>query len=156
VTEREVDVLGLAFRGDHWLLAAYCRLRHGLRLFRIDRVRSARVTRRRAGRRGARSFDARAFAAESWLDPGTARPALATVRLAADLAPAWGTLFPKALSELLPDGARLCHVRASRIGGLAALVASLGNRAELVHPRAARHRRPRPPTPHAPDDEPIR
>jgi proteasome accessory factor C len=156
VTEREVDVLGLAFRGDHWLLAAYCHLRHGLRLFRIDRVRSARVTRRRVGRRGASFFDARAFAAASWLDPGTEVPTLATVRLAADLAPAWGALFPGALSELLPDGARLCHVRASRVGALAALVASLGNRAELVHTGALRHRKPRLHTPQAPDGEPIR
>jgi predicted DNA-binding transcriptional regulator YafY len=150
VTEREVDVLGLAFRLDHWLLAAWCHLRHGLRLFRVERILSARVTRRRAGRRAAVAFDARAFATPAWLHPGTAVPALATVRLGPDLAPAWGALLPGALSELLPGGARLCHLRASRLPVLASLVASLGGRATLVRPRPSRPRNAPPPAPGTP------
>lgn len=146
-----MDVLGgLAFRLDHWLLAAWCHLRHGLRLFRVARILPARVTRRRAGRRDGVSFDARAFATQAWLHPGTADPALATLHLGPDLAPAWGALLPGALSEILPGGARLCHVRASRLAVLAALVASLDGRAELVRPRPAPGREAPPHTPRPP------
>jgi predicted DNA-binding transcriptional regulator YafY len=140
VTDREVDVLGLGFRDGRWTIAAWCRLRRGQRLFLAERVRSARVTARRAARFGRPPFDARAFACAAWLDPG-AGPELATVRLAAPLSPAWPALFPGALSERLPGGARLCHVRVSRPRGLAALVASLGGRAVIV---GAGARPPRP------------
>jgi predicted DNA-binding transcriptional regulator YafY len=43
VTEREVDVLGLAFRLDHWLLAAWCHLRHGLPRLDFPRQHEARA-----------------------------------------------------------------------------------------------------------------
>jgi len=133
VTSREVDVLGLAFREDHWLLAAFCHLRGGFRLFRTERIRSPRVTGRGARPAGAVPFDARAFAAAAWAG-GPSAPR-ATVRLGPDLEPAWTSLFPGSLSELLPDGSRLCHVRDPWVAGLAALVASLGSRAALLRAR---------------------
>jgi hypothetical protein len=145
VTDREVDVLGLGFRDGRWTIAAWCRLRRGQRLFLPERVRSARVATRRAARRGRLPFDARAFACAAWLEPGGTGLALASVRLAAPLAPCWRALFPGALSEPLPGGARLCHVRVSRPAGLAALVASLGGAAALVGAAARPHRpAPRP------------
>uniref|UniRef100_UPI0017AC8179 WYL domain-containing protein n=1 Tax=Ramlibacter sp. TaxID=1917967 RepID=UPI0017AC8179 len=39
-TEREVDVYGVALRGGAWYAVGHCHLRHGLRSFRIDRVRA--------------------------------------------------------------------------------------------------------------------
>ena len=38
VTEREVDVYGLAWRGGAWYAVGHCHLRHDLRSFRLDRV----------------------------------------------------------------------------------------------------------------------
>jgi predicted DNA-binding transcriptional regulator YafY len=43
VTERDFDPYGLAFRSGLWYAAGYCRLRHGLRSFRLDRVLDVRL-----------------------------------------------------------------------------------------------------------------
>jgi predicted DNA-binding transcriptional regulator YafY len=43
-TERQVDPYGLVFHWDRWYLAAWCHLRHGRRVFRLDRVQTAAVT----------------------------------------------------------------------------------------------------------------
>lgn len=40
-TERDCDPYGLAYRQGRWYLVGHCHLRHGLRLFRVDRVQSA-------------------------------------------------------------------------------------------------------------------
>jgi predicted DNA-binding transcriptional regulator YafY len=37
-TQREVEPLGVVFYGGYWSLVAWCRLRKGLRHFRIDRI----------------------------------------------------------------------------------------------------------------------
>lgn len=37
---RKIDPYGLAYRSDRWYLAAYCHLRHDLRTFRVDRIRT--------------------------------------------------------------------------------------------------------------------
>ncbi len=147
---REVDVLGLGFREDHWLLAAFCHLRRGIRLFRVERIRAARVAARRGRPPEVPGFDARAFSTRAWLDPGARPLALACVRLGPELARAWGVLFPGALSELLPDGGRLCHFRVSRVPGLEALVGSLGGLAELVPRGREAHPRPAHPPPSSP------
>jgi predicted DNA-binding transcriptional regulator YafY len=41
-TVREIEPLGYVGNATHWYLVAWCRLRHGVRLFRTDRI--ARVT----------------------------------------------------------------------------------------------------------------
>lgn len=58
-TERHVDPYGLVFHWERWYLAAWCYLREGLRVFRLDRVRSARL----AGEQFTRptGFDSLAF-----------------------------------------------------------------------------------------------
>ncbi len=40
---REVDLYGLAYRAGCWYAVGHCHLRRGLRTFRVDRVRRARV-----------------------------------------------------------------------------------------------------------------
>ena len=42
-TEREVEPLGVVFQGGTWYLIAWCRLRKGLRHFRLDRMRQLAV-----------------------------------------------------------------------------------------------------------------
>ncbi len=46
VTERSVDALGFYRGGDAWFLIGWCHLRNAGRIFRLDRVTSARITRR--------------------------------------------------------------------------------------------------------------
>jgi predicted DNA-binding transcriptional regulator YafY len=41
-SERDFDPYGLAYRGGRWYVVGMCHLRHGLRSFRLDRVRDVR------------------------------------------------------------------------------------------------------------------
>jgi predicted DNA-binding transcriptional regulator YafY len=43
-TERAVEPVALAATGGHWHLLAWCRLRHGPRWFRTDRISAAHLT----------------------------------------------------------------------------------------------------------------
>ncbi|GAC1630826.1 MAG: YafY family protein [Ktedonobacteraceae bacterium] len=43
-TERQVDFYGLVYRSGFWYGVGYCHLRQGLRVFRLDRVRSAEMS----------------------------------------------------------------------------------------------------------------
>ncbi|MGA8117056.1 MAG: WYL domain-containing protein [Actinocatenispora sp.] len=43
VSRREVEPIGFVGTRDSWLLLAWCRLRHGVRGFRIDRIRRANL-----------------------------------------------------------------------------------------------------------------
>lgn len=43
VTEREVDVFGLAYRGGAWYAVGHCHLRRELRSFRLDRVQAVQA-----------------------------------------------------------------------------------------------------------------
>lgn len=43
-TARAVEPVGLYFGGDGWYVVAWCRLRRDGRIFRFDRIRSARLT----------------------------------------------------------------------------------------------------------------
>jgi predicted DNA-binding transcriptional regulator YafY len=54
---REIEPLGLVRIRSAWLLVAYCRLRTDVRAFRVDRIRSWRVTGERFAPRPDVSFD---------------------------------------------------------------------------------------------------
>lgn len=138
-TDREVEVLGLAWRGGPWHAAAFCHRREAFRLFRVDRVLRARVMRKRA--RPALSppgFDPRFFATTGFLEPGRDPPVLATIRLRPPLSRLAAALFPSALYEWTSEQDVLCHLRATDLFQLASLVVSLGAGAEVCHPEAAR------------------
>lgn len=63
VSEREFDAYGLVYRSGRWYVSGWCRLRRGLRSFRLDRI----VELRRLEARFARpaDFDAAAHLAQS-------------------------------------------------------------------------------------------
>ena len=44
VTTREVEPLGYVGKPPHWYLIGWCRLRHGIRAFRTDRITACTVT----------------------------------------------------------------------------------------------------------------
>jgi len=50
-TTRDVEPIGYVGRAASWYLIAWCRLRDGLRAFRVDRITSARATGERPPRR---------------------------------------------------------------------------------------------------------
>jgi predicted DNA-binding transcriptional regulator YafY len=50
-TRREVEGAGFFGAGDGWYLGAWCRLRHDRRLFRLDRIEKASLTKERAPKR---------------------------------------------------------------------------------------------------------
>jgi predicted DNA-binding transcriptional regulator YafY len=50
-TTRAVEAHGFTGATDGWYLIGWCRLRDGGRMFRLDRIRRATVTRERAARR---------------------------------------------------------------------------------------------------------
>jgi predicted DNA-binding transcriptional regulator YafY len=43
-TRRDVEPLGLLIRSNYWYLAAWCRLRAGYRMFRVDRIENYKST----------------------------------------------------------------------------------------------------------------
>jgi predicted DNA-binding transcriptional regulator YafY len=138
-TDREVVVLGLAWRGGPWHAAAFCHRRQAFRLFRVDRVLRARVTRRAAEPSLAPpGFDQRFFSTAGFLTPGQGHPVLATVRLRSPMSRLAAALFPSALYEWASAEVVLCHLRATDLHQLARLVLSLGQGAEVCHPEAAR------------------
>lgn len=51
VTARPVEAVGFYQGNDGWYLIGWCRLRNGGRIFRIDRIRSARLTRQQTEER---------------------------------------------------------------------------------------------------------
>jgi predicted DNA-binding transcriptional regulator YafY len=138
-TDREVDVLGLAWREGVWHLAAFCHRRKAFRLFRLDRVLRVRVLRTRARRGHAPpGFDPRFFSTTSFLDSGHPEPPVrVTVRLRPPFARVAPALFPSALREQPSPGVVLCHLRATELPELARLVLSLGEGAELNSPSHA-------------------
>jgi len=138
-TDRDVDVLGLAWRGGPWHVAAFCHRRGAFRLFRVDRVARARVLRAAARPDLAPSgFDRRFFSTSAFLAPGLGRPVLASVALHGAFTGLAAALFPSALLEWVSAGSVLCHLRATDLGQLACLVASLGEGVSIRHPEEAR------------------
>ena len=132
-TDREVEVLGLAWRGGPWHLAAFCHRRKAFRLFHLDRIDRVRVLRKRS-RPGLAppGFDARFFSTTGFLDPGRPEaPVRATVRLRPPLSRLAAAIFPSALCERPAAGEVLCHLRANELVQLSSLVVSLGEGAEL-------------------------
>ena len=132
-TRREVEVLGLGWRREGWFFLGLCRLRSAYRLFKLDRVLEVRVSRTPATRTTATHFDARAFASEDVLQRARS-PILATIRLILPTATHADVLFPAALIESQPGGARLCHLRVTSINVFAELVLTLGETAEPIRP----------------------
>lgn len=135
---REVDVLGLGWRSDGWLGAAWCHRRHAFRLLRLARVAEAEPTSLTVAERAPRGFDPRHFSTIGFLAPGSGPATLATVRLEPPLSDVAAVLFPSALFERTWREVVHCHLRATDLAAVRALVASLGPAASLLDPAAAR------------------
>jgi predicted DNA-binding transcriptional regulator YafY len=103
-TAREFEPYGLVQRGGRWYGVGHCRLRGGLRSFRLDRIESARPLDERFERPV--GFDARAHLAFSFAT--LPRAHAVEVLLHTDLAAARRGLFETVgLLEPVPGGVRL-------------------------------------------------
>lgn len=79
VSHRTVEPIGFYGTRRHWLLLAWCRTRHGIRAFRLDRIRSARQgTERVRTRRDLSGLDLPALQATVPTIPQQTRPDPAT------------------------------------------------------------------------------
>jgi predicted DNA-binding transcriptional regulator YafY len=143
-SDRDVAVLGLAFRGGGWLAACHCRLRDALRAFHVSRIAAAQLGGTLPP--GGLPFDGRCFAGLSLRDPPDAPALRVAIRLEPALGAVASALLP-GLAEVSRDGAAVVHLRTSRPEALIALCLSLGDAAELIHPpelaRVARQLRAR-------------
>jgi len=63
--ERKLEPYHVLFKEGAWYLIAFCRLRQGIRLFRVDRIRSLEVTPEAC--RENEDFDVKEFMHHSWL-----------------------------------------------------------------------------------------
>jgi len=142
-TERDVDPYGLFQRGGAWFLTGWCHLRKGLRTFHLARIEALTVN-------GAapRSPDftprpdyslAEVATRETW-EFTVHAPLRCKVRLEPPIATEVRAAFgPRA--RFKEDGAALLvEVDATNGEGLVRHVLSLGERAELLAPRALRDR----------------
>jgi proteasome accessory factor B len=142
-TERDVDPYGLFQRGGAWFLTGWCHLRKDLRTFHLGRIEALTVN--PAAPRTA-DFSPRAdlplaevATRETW-EFTVHAPVRCKVRLdpptPAEVRASFG---PRARFKE-EDGATLVEVDATNAEGLMRHVLSLGDRAELLAPRALRER----------------
>jgi predicted DNA-binding transcriptional regulator YafY len=133
-TSRTVEPLGLVQHEGRWFLAAYCLLRDGLRLFRVDRVTAAEGIAETFERPGA--FDLRAFLYE--------RIALAAspwqVEVWLDLPPETvESRLPRATAVLEAEGAgTLLRCTATDLEEIAVLLLQVGCGIEVRQPEELR------------------
>ncbi|HEX8908737.1 MAG TPA: WYL domain-containing protein [Anaeromyxobacteraceae bacterium] len=140
-TERDVDPYGLFQRGGAWFLVGWCHLRRDLRTFHLSRIESLAVnaaaprTPDFSPRPGVSLADL--AAREAW-EYAKHAPVRCRVRLEPPVpAEVIASFGPRA--QVTDDGgATLVEVEATNGEGLLRHVLSLGDRAELLAPRALR------------------
>jgi proteasome accessory factor B len=142
-TERDVDPYGLYQSAGAWLLVGHCHLRKALRTFHLGRIAS--VVKNAAAPRTPDfevpvTFDLREHATrEAWELPihGLQR---CTVRLDGPVSPEARASFGPRARIRDEDGGIVVEVGATNAEALVRHVLSLGERAEIVAPRALRER----------------
>ena len=124
IGERIVDIVGLAFDGQRWLVAATSGAPPSVRLIDLSRVTRVRPTRRSA-RPAPREFDVQDFSFRHLLDSSTRDVRQATLWLADPLAAVAPALVPGGRLVPAQGGGWECHVRTSRPALVASLAKSL-------------------------------
>ena len=132
MTERELNCYGLAWRGGRWYAVGYCHLRHDVRSFRLDRIRSVQIL--------VQAFiPPEGFDAVAHLAQGLAtmpRTHAVQVRLKTDLVTARAELFD-AIGLFVYDGnSVLLHSQADDLAWYARQLARLSFDFEIIEPLA--------------------
>ena len=130
LSQRTVQPLGLVRDGEVWFLAAHCLLRQDLRLFRVERIASARLTRTAFARPA--GFDAREFTSQRLQQtPGRWTT---EVRLEATPETLRYDLLPPRVSVAAADGGVLIRCNVNDLEAYAAKLLELGHRFEVHSP----------------------
>ncbi len=142
-TERDVDPFGLYQRGGAWFLAGYCHLRDDLRSFHVGRIVSLHVN--PAAPRTPDFAPPPGFALaelatrEPW-EFAVSPPVRCRVRLDGPASPEERDSFGSRAAWSEVDGRAVVEVVATNPEALLRHVLSLGDRAEILAPRALRAR----------------
>jgi len=134
-SEREFDAYGLAWRNGRWYVVGHCRLRGGVRSFRLDRILDVQPLPASFGR--PEGFDALAHLRHSIATMPRTHPV--EVRFAADLATARRFLF-EAIGVFEPDGdGTLLSAQTDHLDWFARELARLPFDFEIRRPAALRN-----------------
>jgi proteasome accessory factor B len=142
-TERDVDPYGLYQSGGSWFLVGHCHLRRDLRTFHLRRIAALAVNAaapRTPDFAVPKSFDLRELATRETWEYAVHAPQRCVVRVEGPASPEARTSFgPRA--EVVDDDAGITvTVSATNSEALLRHVLALGDRAEVVSPRALRDR----------------
>jgi proteasome accessory factor B len=142
-TERDVDPYGLFQKGGAWLLAGWCHLRKDIRTFHLSRIEGLVVNPaapRTSDFQPRKDFSLAALATRETWEYDVHAPVRCRVRLDPPVpAEALASFGPRAKVRD-EGGAFLVEVDATNGEGLLRHVLALGDRAELLAPRALRDR----------------
>jgi predicted DNA-binding transcriptional regulator YafY len=133
-TAREFDAYGLAYHGGCWYAVGWCRLRQGLRSFRLDRI--VRVDAQPRSFKRPEAFDALQYLADSVAR--LPRAHAVQVLLKTDLATARAHLFDAAGMIEVVDGGVLLHNQSDDLDWFARELARLPFAFEVRSPDGLR------------------
>jgi proteasome accessory factor B len=140
-TERDVDPYGLYQKAGAWYLVGWCHLRKALRTFSLGRIRSVTVNAtapRTPDFTPRKDFGLAELATQEAWEFAVHAPVRCRVRLDAPLSREWVASFgPRARVKEDGEGA-IVEVDATNGEALVRHVLSLGDRAELLSPKALR------------------
>ncbi|HEX9289585.1 MAG TPA: WYL domain-containing protein [Anaeromyxobacteraceae bacterium] len=142
-TERDVDPYGLYQAGGAWFLVGHCHLRRDLRTFHLGRVAELAVNPaapRTPDFAVPPGFRLRDLATREAWEYAIHAPQRCTVRLESPVSPEARSSFGPHAEVRDEDGGAVVEVTATNAEALVRHVLALGDRAEIVAPKALRER----------------
>jgi proteasome accessory factor B len=142
-TERDVDPYGLYQSGGAWFLVGWCHLRRDLRTFHLGRVAELRVNPsapRTPDFKVPKDFELRDLATRETWEYAVHAPQRCIVRVEGPVSPEARQAFGPRAQVRDDDGGITVEVTATNSEALVRHVLALGDRAEIVGPRALRER----------------
>jgi proteasome accessory factor B len=142
-TERDVDPYGLFQRGGAWFLAGYCHLREDIRTFHLSRIESLTVNPaapRTPDFEPRKDFSIAAYATREAWEYGVHAPVRCRVRLDPPIPAEVLASFGPRVAVKDEGGGAVVEVEATNQEGLLRHVLALGERAEILAPKALRER----------------
>ena len=136
---RKLDPYALTFRRHAWYMVAFCHLRGGIRLFRLDRIQNLEVTEEEFHRD--EDFSVESYFADSWeVYQGE------LVEVAVKFSPRIAAFLketvhhPKEEITELDDGGVLYKVRVKGVEEISRWILGFGGEAEVVKPKSLREK----------------
>ncbi len=133
VTEREVDPYGFLFRSNAWYLVGFCHLRGEVKIFKVDRVREARLLTRTFAL--PEDFSIREYMGNAWqvMRGEPCRVRVLFSPQAAPLAKECVWHFSQRCEDR-PDGGVVLSFKVSGLAEVCSWVMAFGGEAEVLEP----------------------